>query len=423
MAESLWERLTLGGLANAGRALGSRNYRHYVVGNGVSLCGTWMQRVAVGWLAWQLTHSGAWLGIISTGDLFATVLLGPFAGALADRLERLRVARIVQLVAVLQGFILATLTALGLVNIGLLFALVLVQGFINSVDGSTRLALVPSLVERAGLSSALAINSIVFNMARFVGPIGAGYAIEHGGVALAFALNALSYLWFFVALMTVRLERIERGTGEHGLLRSTVEGMGYAVRHPGIGPILALLLVSAVGLRGMMDLLPGFADAVFMRGAQGLAWLTAVTGLGAMLGGIYMIKRGTGRGLPALVTANLLWSAIAIAVFAATKLFWVGALGLFSAGFTMVVTGIGGQTLVQIAVDPAMRGRVMSLYGIIFRGGPALGTLLMGLLSGLFGLQWPVIGAAVLTMGYWVWARLGERRLTAALESVPSADE
>jgi MFS family permease len=416
------EGLALAGLGNAARVLGSRNYRNYLIGNGLSLCGTWMQRVAVGWLAWQLTHSGTWLGIIATADLVAIALLGPIAGTLADRLERLRVARAVQLAAAGQGLVLAAMSAYGLVTIGLLFALTLLQGFINAIDGPTRLALVPSLVERASLSSALAINSITFNLARFIGPIGAGYAIDHGGVAFAFALNAASYLWFFVALLTVRAVREESTPGERGLLRATVEGVGYAVRHPGIGPILCLLLVSAVGLRGVMDLLPGFADAVFARGAQGLAWLTAITGLGAMVGGLWMIRRGTAKGLPGLIVVHLLWSALAIAGFAATKLFWLGALCMFGAGFAMVVTGVGGQTLLQTAVDPAMRGRVMSLYGIIFRGGPALGTFLMGLASAPFGLQVPVIGAAALTAGYWLWARLGQHRLTAALESGPAGD-
>jgi len=412
------ERLALAGLANAGRALGSRNYRNYIVGNGVSLCGTWMQRVAVGWLAWQLTHSGTWLGIISTADLVAIALIGPIAGTLADRLERLRVARLVQLAAAGQGLLLAALSAFNLVTIGVLFALALLQGFINAVDGPTRLALVPTLVDRPGLSSALAINSIVFNLARFIGPVAAGLAIDHGGVALAFALNAASYLWFFAALLTVRLARLEPAGAERGLLSATVEGVGYALRHRGLGPVLLVLLVSAVGLRGAMELLPGFADAVFRRGPQGLAWLTAVTGLGAMAGGIWMIRRG-GRGLVPLLILHLLGSAVAIAGFAATHLFWLASLCLFGAGFAMVVTGVSGQTLLQGAVDPAMRGRVMSLYGIIFRGGPALGALVMGLFSADVGLQAPVIGAAVLTACYWAWAKLRQRRLAAALEVAP----
>ncbi len=418
MVDLVKERLALVGLANAGRALGSRNYRNYTIGNAVSLCGTWMQRVAVGWLAWQLTHSGTWLGIISTADLIAIALLGPIAGALADRVERLRVARLVQLAAAGQGLLLAALSISNLVTIGVLFALALLQGFINAVDGPTRLALVPTLVDRPGLSSALAINSIVFNLARFVGPVGAGLAIDHGGVALAFALNAASYLWFFAALMTVRLAHAEPLAAQRGLLSATVEGVGYALRHRGLGPVLLLLLVSALGLRGAMELLPGFADAVFGRGAQGLAWLTAVTGLGAMAGGLWMIRRG-GRGLVGLLVLHLLGSAVAIAGFAATHLFWLGLLCLFAAGFAMVVTGVSGQTLLQGAVDPAMRGRVMSLYGVIFRGGPALGALVMGLFSAHVGLQAPVIGAALFTACYWLWAKLRQQRLVEALEGAP----
>ena len=408
------------GLGNAIGALGSVNYRRYVIGNGVSQCGTWMQKVAVGWLAWQLTHSGAWLGVLATADLAGNTLLGPIAGAVADRTERLRMARIVQLVAATQGTALAILTLLGLVNIWVLFAMALFQSFINAVDGPTRLSLVPTLVERSILSSALAINSVVFNMARFVGPLLAGIAIARVGVALAFALNAASYIWFFVNLLRVNAMRDETTRSERGLLRSTVEGVGYAARHPGIGPMLMLLIVTAIGLRGTMDLLPGFADAVFGRGAEGLAWLTASVGLGAMAGGTWMIKRGTGRGLPGLVVFNLLMSALAMAAFAATHWFWVGVAGLACAGFAMVVTGIGSQTLLQMAVEPSMRGRVLSLYGVIFRAIPALGTLLMGLASTYVGLQWPVITMAVLTAGYWIWAHASQARVTEALEGAPA---
>lgn len=419
LVDEVWVRL---GLGNAVSALGSPNYRRYVIGNGVSQCGTWMQKVAVGWLAWQLTHSGAWLGVLAIADLSANTLLGPIAGALADRSERLRMARIVQLVAATQGTALAILTLLGLVNIWVLFALALFQGFINAVDGPTRLSLVPTLVERRILSSALAINSVVFNLARFVGPLLAGIAIARVGVALAFALNAASYLWFFAVLMSVRALRDEILPSGRGLLISTIEGVGYAARHPGIGPILLLLIVTAIGLRGTMDLLPGFAGGVFGRGAEGLAWLTASVGLGAMAGGMYMLKRGTGRGLPGLVILHLLISAGAMAAFAATPWFWFGLASLATAGFAMVVTGIGSQTLLQMAVEPSMRGRVLSLYGVIFRAVPALGTLLMGLASALVGLQAPVIAAALLTACYWIWARSTQARVTEALEGERAAE-
>lgn len=417
------EGLRLAGFGNAVQALGSPNYRHYVVGNGVSQCGTWMKRVAIGWLTWQLTHSGTWLGIIASVDLVTIAFIGPVAGALADRLELLRTARFVQIAAALQSIALAVLIAFDIADIWTLFSLTLVQGIINAVDGPTRLALVPNLVERPILSSALAINSVVFNLARFIGPIAAGLAIDHVGVPLAFALNAATYLWFYAALLTVRVEREERPSSERGLLRAMVEGVSYAVKHPGIGPILLLLTVTAIGQRGVMDLLPGFADAVFSRGAQGLSWLIAVIGVGAMLGGLWMIRRGAAQGLPGVAISSLLWCGVALAAFAATKLFWLGLICLFVAGFCMTLTGISCQTLLQTAVDPAMRGRVMSLYGIIFRGAPSIGTFLMGFISGPLGLQWPVIGAAVLTALYWAWARLDLARVTQELEDENSAAE
>ena len=409
--------MSLAGFGNAALALGSRNYRRYVLGNGVSLCGSWMQRVATGWLAWQLTHSGTWLGVIAAGDLAATLLLAPFAGAIGDRTERLMLARGVQLVAALRGFLLAALVAFDLVGIYLLLAFTVFQGLINAFDGPTRMALVPSLVERPSLASALAINAIVFNLARFIGPVAAGIAIERSGVALVFALNAATYLWFCAALATIRLAAVERGSAERGILRSVLDGIAYVVRHPGLGPVLGLLLVSTVGLRGVMEMLPGFADAIFGRGATGLAWLIAAVGLGAMAGALWMVRRGAGPRLPALVIATLLVSAVAIAGFAATSSFWVGLACLALAGFAMVVTGIGGQTIVQTHVEPAMRGRVMSLYGTIFRGGPALGALLLGLASGPLGLQMPVIAAAAVAALYGLVAYFKREALLRALDA------
>ncbi|HUK06539.1 MAG TPA: MFS transporter [Stellaceae bacterium] len=420
------------GFGNIVRAFRARNYRIYVAGNAISLIGTWLQRVSVGWLAWELTHSGVWLGLVSFADLFPTVVLSPLAGALADRRDRIWVLRRTQFAGMVQASLLAALTLIGAIEIWSLFLLTLVLGACNAMAQPARLALIPSLVDRDTLPSAVAINSIVFNNARFIGPALAGVVIArgsawfpglpHGGTSLAFILNALFYVAFQISL--ARLDRLveERqvSSGGRRMLSSTIEGYIYAFRHPGIGPMLVLFMLSSFAARGFIEMMPGFADAVFERGREGLGWLVAVTGLGAMAGGLWMARRPGLDGLTGITVAFTFVLAGALFAFTATTNFWLALVFLFIAGMALVVTGIAAQTLVQSAVDRSMRGRVMGLYGMIFRGGPALNALLIGIFSSGYGLRLPLaVGAGIcVLLGF--WARWRQRALAHALEFTPA---
>jgi predicted MFS family arabinose efflux permease len=402
---------------NIVRALHNRNYRIYATGNFISLCGTWLQRIAVGWLAWQLTHSGTWLGLVSFADLFPTVVLSPIAGTLADRHDRVALIKSTQLLAMGQAIALAAMTYAGAMTIGWLVALALAMGIVNAINQPARLALIPSLVDRPNLASAVAINSTIFNSARFLGPAVAGVVIAQGSIELAFAVNATTYVAFYIALHRIRLTaEAPVPPSRRNFLQDSLEGYFYVARHPGIGPMMVLMCATSLGSRAFIELMPGFADAVFGRGAQGLAWLTATTGLGAMVGGVLMASRGEPRGLTRLVIGNVLVMSFALLAFTATTSFWFALPCLFVAGFSLVVNGIGAQTVIQTAVDGAMRGRVMSLYGMIFRGGPALGALVMGTSASQVGLRLPVACGALLCIGFWLWARLRQQRIAASFE-------
>ncbi len=410
------------GFGNVVRALSNRNYRIYTTGNAISLIGTWLQRVAGSWLTWELTHSGTWLGLVAFADLFPVMILSPVAGALADRYDRVSVIRITQVIAMTQAIALAVLTATGLINIWLLFLLTLTLGAINAMNQPARLALIPSLVDRETLPSAVAINSIVFNNARFVGPLVAAAVTAVGSIAFAFALNALTYVAFLIALH--RVGRVpdegQVSAGHRRMLTETLEGYLYVMRHPGIGPMMGLFAASSLAARGFIEMLSGFAGAVFHVGSQGFFGLVAATGLGAMAGGLWMVlRRPVGR-LTSLVVTHTLLIAVALVAFTSTDIFWVALPCLFVAGSGMVVTGIAAQTLVQSAVAPSMRGRVMGLYGMIFRGGPALNALLMGLLSSQFGLRLPLAAGAMICVALWGWARWRQGALTRALEMEPA---
>jgi MFS family permease len=398
-------------------AFASRNYRLYASGNAVSLIGTWLQRVAMGWLAWQLTHSGAWLGLISFADLFPTVILSPWAGTLADRRDRVSVVLATQLGLMAQALLLAALTWTDIITIESLFALAAIAGIGNAVAQPARLALIPSLVEKSALASAVTINSIIFNGARFVGPATAGIIIATGGVAPAFALNAVTYVAFIAALLRIDLHETRPPGARGKFIAEAIDGYRYAARHHGIGSMLLLMAATALFTRGFVELLPGFADAVFGRGPQGLAWLTAMTGLGAVCGGIWMLRRRGVAGLTQLIVWHTLLMGAALLAFTSTRIYFLALGCVFVAGFALIVTGVGAQTLVQNAVESGMRGRIMAIYGMIFRGGPAIGTLLMGTLSSHFGLRLPVAAGALLCGGVWLWARLGQAKMARELET------
>ena len=389
----------------------------------MSLIGTWLQRVAIGWLAWELTESGTWLGIIALSDLFPTVVLSPLAGTLADRRERIGLVRTVQLLSAVQAGTLAVLTATGVITIWSLTALSVAMGVLNAFAQPARLALISALVRADSLASAVAINSIVFNSARFIGPMIAGYTIAHGGIAMAFAANALSFVVFAAALSRLPADHPAAGTARTAargtMLAEALAGYTYVARHPGLGPLFLVYASTAIAGRGFVELLPGFADDVFARGPIGLAWMTSSMGAGAIVAGVTLAARGGAAGITRMTLFNTLTLAVAVMVFASVDRFALALAALAVAGFALVATGAGLQTLIQNAVDASMRGRVLGLYGTIFRGGTAVSALIAGAISEFTGLRWPVAVGAALCVAIWAWAMTRAAAIAAAVEAPP----
>jgi MFS family permease len=415
------DRLFPGGLGNVARAFTHRNYRIYAEGNAISLTGIWMQRVAVGWLTWTLTHSGTWLGIVSIAEFLPVVFLSPLAGALADRRDRVGIIRVTQVAGSIEATLLAVLVYTEAITIEALFGLTLLLGVFNAVAQPSRLALIPTLVDRRSLPSALAVNAIIFNSARFIGPAIAGIVIAKVSVGAAFAVNAATYVVFLVAMANLRGIPALPVAATQSVLKASAEAYGYASRHPGIAPMLLLFTVTTIGTRGFVELFPGFADSVFERGPEGLATLTSTVGLGAIFGATWMLLRPAISGLTGLVLANTLIISLAILAFTLTDQFYLALPCVFVAGAAMTITGVGAQTLIQAAVDIRMRGRIMALYGMIFRAGPAVGAVLMGSLSERFGLRLPLAVGALVSCGFWAWTRVKKKRIAETLETDPAA--
>ena len=398
------------------RALSERNYRYYALGSGASMIGMWVQRLAVGWLTWHLTESGAWLGIIVFAEIVPALALLPFTGAVADRVDKLKLLRWSQVLQCGEAIALFLLTFFDMIDIHLLLLLTLIQGTVTAFNQPVRLALVPNLVTKENMAAAIGIHSMLFNVARAVGPVIAAWLIDTEGPALAFAINAASYVLYSALLSMIRLVQAD-DVGPRRPLRDMpseiLEGFRYAMRHKGIGGLLLLTFVIAVFGRNYTELLPGFAAQVFGRaGADALGWMTSCIGGGAIVAGIWLSNRGKVGGLLSIGLAAMMGLIITIFVFASTELFWVGLVALACAGFCMSVTGISQQILVQAAVESNMRGRVLGVYGLISRGGPGLGALLVGVLSHPLGFQVPVAaGTGICLIGwFWMWRRRATMR-------------
>jgi len=404
-----------------GRALSQRNAQIFFGASLIAWTGLWMHRIAVSWLAWELTQSAFWVGAVAFCDLAPAVVFSPLAGAFADRTDRLRMTMLSQAAIGTNAALIALLVATGLMTIGVLLVLEVLGGIAAAFAQPARQSLIPGLVPRADLPAAVALNSLTFNVARFTGPALAGPIIAMAGVWPAIATNAAAYL---VATLTTPLLQVEaaarRGHPATGsLFGEMVDGLRYAARHPGLGPILGFAAIAALLLRGVQEILPPFVERSFGRGAEALAVLTAAFGVGALAAGLAVAARGRIEGTARLAVLSVLGLALATAGFVATGWFAFGVLCAVLMGAAGSVHGISVQTLAQNASDPAMRGRVLSLWGLITRAFPALGALILGAAGEAFGLALPALAAVLLSLLAVAWGLARLPRMRGALESPP----
>ena len=406
------------------RALRHRTYATFAAGNFFSLSADWSNRIAIGWLTWQYTESPAWLGVMSFSDLAPTVLFSLFAGAYADRLNPLRVCMSASMVNATCALTLVALYFTDLLSVWSLFAVVLCNGIGSAVAQPVRLALIPSLIPREDLNPALSIGSMTFNLSRFSGPMMAGLVIQHFGAGWAFVVAACFQVVFFSVLRTIKLAAPVRSAKPKGSIFGEVaEGLRYTARHPGIGPLMFLLLISSLGTRPFIDLLPGFAASVFGRGPQGLAMMTSTVGLGALCGGTYLTLRHSIVGLTLVAVSALAVIGVGLIAFSLSSNYWLAVACLFVVGAGMSISATGILTLVQSTVDGPMRGRVVSLYGLIFRGGPAIGSFTMGWAAQFVGLHIPVATGAVLCLVMWAWIMRNIRAVSQTFEAEKPHDQ
>ncbi len=408
------------GLSSIGAVLNQSSYAWYIGGSSVALVGIWAQRTTVSWLAWSLTESFFWLSVIVVADLLPAVLLGPFAGVLADRVNRQKMMFNTQALGMFQAFILAALAFLNLLSYWALFSLTLAVGVIWAFNTAARLSLVPNLVEHADVPSAVALDSVMFNVARFLGPSIAGFLFAKVGPGLSFLINGLTFAFFLYCLIhskMVRDEQVDRA--KSSMASQLKDGLKYAFRHKGIGPILVLIVAVSIGIKPVLDLLSGITEKVFQGGPIEFGWLMSSTAVGAVFAAFWLAQRGSFSGLTRIILVGGVLTGVA-ATLLLSQMNWypLGLIAGFFLGAAIVIAGTGTQTLMQNAVDGAYRGRVMSLYGMIYRGGPALGALVIGGLAETFGINNALLLGVIISLLAFAWFFVRRHTVACALENV-----
>ena len=405
-------------LSAVGGVLAQRNARIFYSGSVTCWTGSWMQRVATDWLAWELTHSALWVSIIAFCNLAPSVVISPLAGAVADRVDRVRLTMASQFIAAGQAAALVLLILTGLIRVEFIAALAAINGMAETFAQPARQCLIPGLVPRAYLPGAVALNSLTYNVARFVGPALSGPMIAAWGVVPPIACNCAAFLFASVTMHLLRLDPAIRigHRSSHGILHDAVEGMRYVARHRGIGPLLLFAAAVGVSLRSVPEMLPPYVAELFGRDARGLAMLASTMGLAALVGGSLVAIRGQLGGLTQIAVAAGFVLVLATASFVATHHFAVGVVCIGVMGAATTMHGISIQTLLQNSSSAAMVGRVLSLWGMITRAAPAMGALAYGAASEFVGLQVPVLLGCALCGLAWLRARSGLRRMAPILE-------
>jgi MFS family permease len=365
--------------AAMGRALKHRNYRLFFAGQGTSLVGTWLTRVATSWLVYRLTGSAMLLGLVGFAGQLPTFVLAPLAGVLVDRWSRHRVLVVTQALAMLQSAALAALAITHVIQVWHILILSALQGFINAFDTPARQSFVVEMVEdRADLPNAIALNSSMVNAARLLGPSVAGVLIAAFGEGWCFAIDALSYVAVLVSLIAMRLPARPTAVKHKRVWIELREGFKYV---SGFAPIRAILiLLAVVSFTGIpyTVLMPIFATKVLAGGPHLLGILMAASGGGAVAGALWLASRRTVLGLGRILVIAGFCFGVGLIGFAASRNWILSMPLLFLAGGGMMVQMAASNTLLQTLVDEDKRGRVMSFYTMAFFGMMPFGSLAAG---------------------------------------------
>jgi MFS family permease len=389
------------------RSLHYKNYRLFFSGQSISLIGTWIQRIAVPWMVYDMTGSVFYLGLVGFAGQIPTFVLAPFAGVIIDRWNKYTILIITQILAMLQAFVLVFLVYNKSIEVWHVVVLSVFLGSINAFDMPVRQSFLVELIEKKeDLGNAIALNSSMVNSARLIGPSIAGILISLTGEGVCFLVNAISYLFviYFLFRMKIPVRKVKAKASQ--ALHGFKEGFSYTF---GFAPIKAIILLLAlVSLMGMpyTVLMPVYAKAILHGGSHTFGFLIGASGVGALIGAIYMASRKSVVGLESLIPLLSALFGVGLILIAFSHTFLLSMFLMIFVGLGMIMQMITSNTILQTIVDDDKRGRVMSFYTMAFMGTAPFGSLLAGSLASKIGVPDTfIIGGVSCIIGAAIFAR------------------
>ncbi len=377
------------------------------MGQIISLIGTWTQQIAMPWLVYRLTGSALLLGVVSFATQIPAFLIAPVAGVMADRWNRYQILIITQTLSMIQALLLSILFFSGHINIWYIILMAMFLGLINAFDMPTRQSFVIALVEnKKDLSNAIAMNSMMFNSARLIGPAVAGLIIAVSNEGVCFAINAVSFLFVIASLLMMKITNQNTKHRTTAILHELKEGFNYAFGFAPLKHIMLLLaLVSFIGMPYSV-LMPVFAHKMLNGGPGTFGLLMSFAGIGAMTGAVYLASRKTVLGLLKIIPLAIALLGLGLITISFSNTLWFALPLMFIIGLGMMTQMAASNTIIQTIVDDDKRGRIMSFYIMAFIGTAPFGSLLAGFLAGKIGVPYTlIISGSLCVLGSAVFAR------------------
>lgn len=368
------------------RSLKYRNYRLFFVGQSVSLIGTWMQRIAMPWLVYHMTGSALLLGVVGFAGQIPSFLLSPVAGVLTDRWSRYRVLLVTQILSLVQAGVLAWLCLAGVVQIWEIIVLSMILGCINAFDVPARHSFVIDMVEKKeDLGNGIALNSLMFNGARLIGPSIAGIMLASTSEGICFLLNALSYIFVIISLLMMRLHLKVTHNKEKHIMVELREGFQYAFGFAPIKHLLILLSISSLMGMSYSVLMPVFAKEILHGGSHTYGFLMGAAGFGALIGALFLASRKSVLKLGRMVPASAIVFGMGLMGLSFSRVFPLSLILMIFIGLGMMMQAAASNTILQTITDDDKRGRVMSFYTMSIMGTAPFGSLFAGWLAKFIG--------------------------------------
>lgn len=399
------------------RSLRHRNYRLYFFGQAISLIGNWIQSIAMGWLAFRLTNSALLLGVVGFAGQIPSLLITPFAGVYADKVDRRKVLITTQTISMIIALVLSFLILTDRIQVIYIIIAAIINGCTVAIDTPFRHSFIINLVEdRNDLPNAIALNSTLFNSARFIGPPIGGFLIALAGEGVCFLINGLSYFAVIASLMAmhVRIDNIPQKTTS--ILTDLINGIKYAYKTPHLRILLIMVITTSFMGLPFQVFMPVFAKEILGGDSQTLGFLTGALGAGALIGALVLAAQTTIKKIPYIILFSATMFSIGLLSFTNSTNLFLSLFTLTITGFGMIVILASCNTLLQTAVDENMRGRIVSLYSVAFMGFTPIGSLLAGAVTEVIGLQFTLSIAAALCLvsAFWYYKHLSKIRKVVA---------